>query len=203
METGRGQRCWLFDRLLRPSEPGEALERRTPCRPRHAPRTSGWYRHIFLVARLQVERPLVAGADDAVLEDDALHELRRDGCRCSAARRPVVVQNSTTGVPTSITRLRALAAPARPSPLDPVVHSPPSGVLRQIVYRSRACSKAQDPSWRNTAPDEAARRGHRVGSTGRRRRRRGDPFRRHARSTAPWPQRWPRRCCRRSGSVAT
>ena len=70
MDNGR----WLFDRLLR-------------ARPNRARRSSdvhravldthsnvGWYRHIFLVARLQVERPLVAGADDAVLEDDALHE---------------------------------------------------------------------------------------------------------------------------------
>ena len=117
MDNGR----WLFDRLLRlvlnrarrSSDVHRAvldthLERRlVPA-------------HLLLVARLQVERPLVAGADDAVLEDDALHELRCDGCRCSAARRPG--RRARTARPACRRRRSpacGLAAPARPSPPRP------------------------------------------------------------------------------------
>ena len=73
METGRGQRS-LAVRSAAPGSSGTGRGARATYTVPSSTRTSnvGWYRHIFLVARLQVERPLVAGADDAVLEDDAL-----------------------------------------------------------------------------------------------------------------------------------
>ena len=185
METGRGQRRWLFDRLLRLVQNRARRSSDVHRAVLDAPRNVGWYRHIFLVARLQVERPLVAGADDAVLEDDALQSCA--GCRWADCRRARSARDTGARRRHPLQRSPPPTVPSRPSRPQ---SSP--GVQRQIVYRSRACSKAQDPSWRNTAPDEggvvtasaplaAAVGAEAIRSGGNARRR--------------WPQRWPRRCC--------
>ena len=110
METGRGQRS-LAARSAAPARPRTGRGARATYTVPSSTRTSnvgGWYRHIFLVARLQVERPLVAGADDAVLEDDALHEPApaMDADVLQRVDLVVVPEQHRPRTPTSITRLR-------------------------------------------------------------------------------------------------